>query len=262
MPLPDASAGTSIEVGAGWVELDELHRRLAPARCRLVGRDAVQALIDPDADPALVHGFMVQFAALSVQLQEPAEQFLVAASQRCEELGERGLARALLRLAADAIDHYRLFADDARVLALQWNARQQPELDLTGLLIQPNTPAMRRIFALHGQMILGDEPWTELALVCEIEALIAAVAPLLVLHAERCLGSGIRAGMRSVVGLAIAGDRGRARATMAMLLADHPGRLPAIVRASERMLDHYGEFLDDCMVAAVNLAQWRALAHG
>jgi hypothetical protein len=242
--------------------LDALRLELAPARCRLADLDAVQALIDPTVEPALLLGFMVQFAALSVQLQEPAEQFLVAASQRCEEAGERRLARSLLRLAADAIDHYRLFADDARVLALQWNACEQPELDLTWLLTQPNTHAMKRIFALHGQMVSGDEPWAELAMICEIEALMASAAPLLVLHAERLLGSGIRGGMRSVVSLATAGDRGRARATLAELLAERPERLPTIVHTSQRMLGHYGEFLDDCMVAAVNLANWRQLAHG
>lgn len=242
--------------------LDALRLQLAPARCRLADADAVQALIDPNADPALLLGFMVQFAALSVQLQEPAEQYLVAASQRCEEVGERRLALSLLRLASDAIDHYRLFADDARVLALHWNEREQPELDLTWLLTQPSTPAMQRIFALHGQMVGSDEPWAELALICEIEALIAAVAPWFVLHAERRLGSGIRAGMRSMVSLAMAGERGRARATLAELLAEHPDRLPTIVHTSERMLGHYAEFLDDGMVAAVNLANWRQLAHG
>jgi hypothetical protein len=261
MSMLDARPGSKSEAQAEAM-LDALHRAMTPARQRLADRPAVQALIDPDVEPVLVLGFMVQFAALSVQLQEPAEQFLVTASQRCEEMGERRLALSLLRLAADAIDHYRLFADDARVLALQWNAHQQPELDLTWLLTQPSTRAMRKIFALHGHMAGGDEPWAELAMVCEIEALIAAAAPLLVLHAERLLGSGIRAGMRSMAGLAIAGDRGRARATLAELLVAHPERLPKIVDASERMLVHYGEFIDDCMVAAVNLANWRQLAHG
>jgi hypothetical protein len=244
------------------VMLDAMCCELAPARCRLADRDAVQTLIDPATEPALLLGFMVQFAALSMQLQEPAEQFLVAASQGCEALGERRLARSLLRLAADAIDHYRLFADDARVLALQWNAREQPELDLTRLLTQPNTRAMQRIFVLHGQIVGSDEPWAELAMICEIEAMMAAAAPLFVLHAERQLGSGVRAGMRSMVGLATAGDRGRARATLAELLVEHPERLPTIVRASERMLGHYGEFLDECMATAINLANWRQLAHG
>lgn len=242
--------------------LEVLRNELAPTRCRLAQSEAVQALLDPNADPALMLGFMVQFAALCVQLQEPAEQFLVAASQRCEELGERRLARSLLRLAGDAIDHYRLFADDARVLALRWNARQRPELELTGLLTQPCTPAMQRIFALHAEQIASDQPWAELALVCEIEAMIAAAAPLFVLLAERRLGSDIRGGMRSVVSLAMAGDRGRARMTLAELLAEHPERLPTIVHTSERMLGLYAEFLDDCMVAAVNLAHWRQLAHG
>jgi len=167
-----------------------------------------------------------------------------------------------LRLAADAIDHYRHFADDARVLALRWNATERPELDLTWLLTQPSTEAMGQIHALHGQLITSDQAWAELALVCEIEALLAAAAPLFVLHAERLLGSDIRAGLRSLVGLAMAGDRGRARTTMAELLAEHPERLSAIVHASERALDLYGEFIDECMVAAINLANWRQLAHG
>lgn len=241
--------------------LDRLTRELAEARFALSERDAVQTLLEPEVDPTLLLGFMVEFAALSIQLQEPVEQFLVAASWRCDQLGERELADTLLRLALDAIERYADFADDARALILRWNDQHRPELDLTGLLTQPNTRAMRRIFALHNQLVTSDEPWAELALIYEIESMTAAVGPLLVLHAERRLGPDIRSGMRGVIGTAVAGERGRARASLARLLAEQPDRLATIARTSERLLDRYGEFLDDCMVAAVNLAHWRERAH-
>ncbi len=258
MLMPDAVAPTPSPTSGG---VAELHDQLAPARQRLAEHEAARALLDPAVDPALVLGFMIQFAALSVQLQEPAEQYLVAASQRCEEIGERRLASSLLRLAADAIEHYRLLADDARILALDWNARRWPELDLTSLLTQPPTASMRRISGLHTRILTGDEPWTELALVCEIQAQIASLVPGFVAHAERKLGPSIRAGMRSLDSIALAGRSGRARATMALLLAEEPGRKPMIVRISEQMLACCGEFLDECMVAAVNLARWRQLTH-
>ncbi len=232
------------------------------ARLELSRGDAVQALIDVDADPALVHGFMVQFAALAVQLQEPVEQLLVAASHRCEHVGEWGLARTLLGLAEDAIERYRLFADDTRVLAQLWNDRRLPELDLTWLLTQPTTASMRRIWAFHGELVSSSAPWAYLATIYEIDALVAAIAPMATVHAERLLGSEIRSGMRSFACLARAGEQGRARAAMREVLRQHPERLDTVTRAARRMLQHYGEFLDDCMVAAVNLASWRQLAHG
>lgn len=236
---------------------EQLRESLADARFALAEREAVAHLLAPEVDPTLLLGFMVEFAALSVQLQEPVEQFLVAASGRCEQLGERKAARELLRLAHDAIERYADFADDTRALTLRWNAAHQPELDLTGLLTQPNTRAMRRLFALHNQLVTSDEPWAELALICELESMTAAVAPLLVLHAERRLGADIRSGMRGVIGTAVAGDRGRARTCLAQLFVDDPARLATIVHTSERLLELYGDFLDDCMVAALNLARWR-----
>jgi hypothetical protein len=45
-----------------------------------------------DATPELLHAFLIQWAALSVQVQEPAERFLVEASRRCSEVGEHRLA--------------------------------------------------------------------------------------------------------------------------------------------------------------------------
>ena len=182
---------------------ERLREALADARFALAEREAVAHLLAPEVDPTLLLGFMVEFAALSVQLQEPVEQFLVAASGRCEQLGERKAARELLRLAHDAIERYADYADDTRALTLRWNAAHEPELDLTGLLTQPKTRAMRRLFALHNQVVTSDDPWAELALICELESMTAAVAPLLVLHAERRLGADIRSGMRGVIGTAV-----------------------------------------------------------
>lgn len=237
---------------------------IAAARERLEQRDELRGLVDPDSNPnhwsAFWHAFLIQWASRSVQLHEPTEQFLAEASRRCAELGESKLALTLLHIAVDAIDVYRLLADDTRALAQLWNARRLPHLDMTSLLTQPATPAIRRCHEHHRQLLLGSDPWAELASVFEVQALLASVADRVVAHASALLGDEVRRGLCSLRTLARHGDSSLTHA-MAGFLTAHPERLEVMVAAGTATLDHYADFLLECCVAGFNLASWQARQH-
>jgi hypothetical protein len=235
---------------------------IAAARKRLEDREDLRGLMLPDSDPTYVHAFLIQWATLSVQLHEPAEQFLAEASRRCAELGESKLALTLLHIAVDAIDVYRLLADDTRALAQRWNSHpERPYLDMTSLLTQPSTLAIRRCHEHHRQLVLGSSPWAELACVFEVQALLASLADRVIEQATRLLGDEIRPGLCSLRTLVRHGDSSLTKA-MAGFLTSHPERLDVMVAAGTAMLEHYAEFLLECCAAGFNLANWQTRQHG
>ncbi len=233
---------------------------IGPARERLGDRVELRALMAPDADPGHVLAFLIQWASLSVQLHEPAEQFLAEASRRCAEFGESKLALTLLYIAVDAIDSYRLLADDTRALAQLWNARRLPHLDMTSLLTQPPTAAVRRCHEHHRELVLGPDPWAELAAAFEVQALLASVADRVVEQATSMFGDDIRPGLCSLRTLARHDDSSLSQA-MARFLVNNPERHTTMVAAGARTLELYTDFLLECCVAGFNLANWQARQH-
>src|SRR5262249_41121512 len=139
--------------------LHAYENQIARARRHLKDRPQLKHLMGSDATPELLHAFLIQWAALSVQLQEPVERFLVEASRRCSAVGEHRLSLTLLHIASEAIDRYRLVAHDTRTLAQLWNSRREPTINLTWLLTQPPTGAMQRLHAHHQSLVASPQPW-------------------------------------------------------------------------------------------------------
>lgn len=217
-------------------------------------------ILAEDVDPALLHGFLIQWSSLEVLRHEATERFLVAASRGCAARGEPELALTLLRLASEAIHAYRRLADDRRALVELWNLRRRPTLDLTTLLTQPPSPGVQRCHAHQHQLALGPAPWTELAAVYEVQGLLAAIAPRLVALALAKLGEAALPGLASLRALARHGDGALAQA-MARTLAAHPQWRESMVLAGSETLDHYAEFLRECMVGGFHLSSWQARQH-
>src|SRR5690554_5137993 len=154
--------------------LDAYEAALEAARQRVEDRSDLRRLMAQGAEARELHAFLIQWASLSVQLHDPAEQHLAEASRRCAELGEPKLALTLLHIAINAVDVYRTLADDTRSLAQLWNARRLPHLDMTSLLTQPPAPAIRRCHEFHRQIVFGADPWAQLASVFEVQAILSA----------------------------------------------------------------------------------------
>lgn len=230
--------------------------QLAGARRRLKDRSQLRALVGPEAEPELLHAFLIQWAALSVQLQERTEHFLVEASRRCAEVGEHELALTLLQIASEAIDRYRMVADDTRTLAQLWNAHRQPTVDLTYLLTQPATASMKRLHAHAHALVAGPQPWTELAALYEADAMVGSVAERVTAQARRLLGDEVGACLRSLEAIAQLNQRSSLGRTMASFLDHNPERVPRMAEIGVRTLEIYGDFLVECCEAAGRLSLW------
>jgi hypothetical protein len=240
--------------------LHEYEDRLTRARRRIKDRTELKRLMSADATAELLHAFLIQWAALSVQLQEPAERFLVEASRRCSEVGEHRLALTFLQIASEAIDRYRLVANDTRTLAQLWNRRyaqqpdrSQPTIELTQLLTQPSTPAMKRLHAHHQGLVSGSQPWLQLAAIYEADAMLGTVVDRVTQQARRLLGEEVRGCLRSLDAIAHFGERSSLAPTMIMFLDKNPERVDPMAATAERTLEIYGEFLIECCTVATNL---------
>lgn len=234
---------------------------IAGARQRLEDRAVLRELLAEGGEDGLFHAFLIQWASLSVQLHEPVEQYLAEASRRCALLGEHALALPLLHVAIDAIEFYRLLAEDTRSLARLWNQRRLPYLNMTSLLTQPPTPAIRRYHDFHRQVVSGADPWTELASVFEVQAMLGAVSERVLGHAARLLGQPAYAALRSLQSLAQHSHSSSLTTAMANFLGAKPERHERMLAVGTQTLDLYGEFLSECCVAGSNLASWPARQH-
>jgi hypothetical protein len=236
--------------------LTEYESRLARARRRIKDRPELQQLMSSGATPELLHAFLIQWAALSVQLQEPAERFMVEASRRCSGVGEHRLALTFLQIAGEAIERYRLVANDTRTLAQLWNRRGQPTIELTHLLTQPPTSAMKRLHAHHQALVSGPQPWLQLAAIYEADAMLGTVVERVTQQAERLLGDEVRSCLRSLDAIAHFGERSSLAPTMIAFLDKNPERVDPMVAIAERTLEIYGEFLLECCAVANDLSFW------
>jgi hypothetical protein len=241
--------------------LTEYESRLGHARRRIKDRPELKRLMSADAAPELLHAFLIQWAALSMQLQEPAERFMVEASRRCSEVGEHRLALTFLQIASEAIDRYRLVANDTRTLAQLWNrrharqvGRNQPTIELTHLLTQPSTLAMKRLHAHHQGLVSGPQPWLQLGAIYEADAMLGTVVERVTQQARRLLGEEVRSCLRSLDAIAHFGERSSLAPTMIAFLDMNPERVDPMVATAERTLEIYGEFLIECCTVATDLA--------
>lgn len=222
---------------------------LVGSRQRLKDQPQLRLMMGADAEPQHLHAFLVQWAALTIQVQEPAERLLVAASRRCSEVGEHRLSLALLQIASEAIERYRLVADDTRRLAQLWNQRWPVHLNMTELLTQPPSRATKRLHGYQLELIEGPQPWTQLAVVYEIEAALAAVAQRVRDHAETLLGADVRGCLRSLESIAHFAVRGSLRRAMITFLDAGPERVEPMAAAGEHCSGIYLDFLVECCVA-------------
>ena len=226
---------------------DTYMSHLAVQRTRVTSRPLLHQLLEPGdeaVDPKLAHAFVLQWTALSMHCQEHGERYAIEASHRCREVGERALSQTMLDLAGEAIDRYRRIADDSRISTQRWNERHEPHVDHTMLLMRRPPDSVLRLFSHLERLLAGPRPWTYLAALVEIEACAAALTRI-----APELQDELRSTER--------GRPGQAMADMTALLDHKPERLAPLLEAANATLERIGDILDDCVIAAANLASRR-----
>src|SRR5882724_3609660 len=115
----------------------EYEVRMEPARNRFAASPTLAAVTAADIEPLLLELFLLNFAAIGVRMTEPVEGWIRRASQRCEELGDVDLGRALRGHAAAEAGHHLMMIRDTRALVDRLNARYATPLDADRLLAEP-----------------------------------------------------------------------------------------------------------------------------
>lgn len=227
--------------------------RVEQARSSFRSSEGFLAVTSPDADPATLDRFLINFCALGVQMTEPVDRWIRRAGKRCEEVGLAELGAALQRHAEHEARHHEMMIADTHTLVGMWNQRHPKEpLDADALIARLATPGVQDYVQTHEDTIAGSTPYGQLAIEYEIELLSITAGPELLGNVATVCGAD-RIGALSFLTDHIAVDEGHTvfnRRQLNALLAHHPEFAGPLAEAGSSALRAYAGFLADCHTAA------------
>ncbi len=229
--------------------LARYERAMQPHRAAFANRHALRLLGGVGQYPAVLHLFLIHFAATGIAMTRPVESWIRRAGERCRALGHREIGDALIAHSKQEAGHHALMAADLCSLVERWNAAGRKTVDAVALARPGRSAAVRRYEALHEGLIAGDDPYAQIAVEYEIEALSVRYGTELLATGGRLVGDGL-----SFLRAHVAADIGHSRfnrTQLARFAALHPETFEALVHAGAAALDVYGAFLDECLAAAL-----------
>jgi len=233
----------------------EYEQQMEPARSRFAENPTLAVLTAADIDPLLLQLFLLNFASMGVRMTEPVEGWILRAAERCQELGDAELGRALRGHAAAEAGHHLMMVRDTESLAARLNSRYALALDARQLLAAPPGKGAARYIRVHEEVIEGPTPYVQVAVEYEIEMLPVRYGPPLVAAWVARLGEGILKCLEFItehIELDVGHTKFNAR-QLERVLERNPAALPAMVAAGTNVLNAYGEFLSDCLQSATNM---------
>lgn len=228
---------------------DRYEPAIRPARMQFATSPALVFLAGPAVDAKFLELFLINFSSLGVALTDPVEDWIKRAAQRCEQVGQPELARALHAHSKAEAGHQLMMIEDTHKLAAKWNAHRKPHLDANRLLARPAPPGGRMYQKLHEDTIAGDTPFAQIAIEYEIEQLPVQFGPPLLEKCRGLLGEAALANL-SFLQEHIVLDVGHTKFNeqhLDRLLQRNPEFLPALVSAGAAALEAYATFLHDCV---------------
>jgi hypothetical protein len=230
--------------------------QLAVARTRVTRDATITDIIDDDADPKEVLGFLIQFSALGVFMTDKVEGWIKRAGERCIELGHAKLGRALVMHAKHEAGHHEMMIEDLNKLLARWNQIYSPALDAATLLGQAPTESMLRYVEIHEDTIASAQPFGQIAIEYEIEKMSTVLGPALMGACTRALGEDIVKQMSFIEEHAAldVGHTAMNEAELDKFLALHPEQGERLAQIGEQALGIYLDFLGDCIRKGRELA--------
>ncbi|MCY1023715.1 hypothetical protein [Pyxidicoccus sp. MSG2] len=225
------------------------------ARERLKTNPALKALLDPNVNPALVEGFLIQLNSLGVYMTEPVDGWIRRAGEATVKMGLVEVGEKLTTHAKHEEGHHLMMIEDTKSLVARWNKHRTPKLDAEALIAQAPTQAMKDYRAIHEETIVGPMPASQVAIEYEIENLSVVFAPGLMDQAKRVLGEDIMEAMSFVKEHAEidVGHTALNEYMLGKLLGQVPEAAPIVGRTGARALDIYLNFMADCVERAEQL---------
>ncbi len=227
------------------------------AREQYTSTPAWKRLTDPQATPAFIDRFLIEFCSMGVQMTEPVDRWIRSAGWRCRELGLDDLGQALIRHADHEAGHHHMMINDTKALVDVWNSTHRRdtgvELHVDELLDRAPTPGCEAYIKLHEETIASTAPWGQLGIEYEIERLSITAGPTIMANVAAICGPE-RVQSLSFLTDHIALDEGHTvfnRRQLNELLAEYPEMVEDLGRCGSEALDTHGRFISDCVEAAL-----------
>lgn len=233
--------------------LEQYEGLMRGARAGFLECSSLREALDQNVGARRLHELLMQFCALGFQMTRDVESWIQRAGERCLVLGYAELGKALVANARHEAGHEQMFVRDTRVLAAKWNQRWSPEVDAEALLARPSTDGIERYRRLHEQIIGSEDPYCQIAVEYEIEAMTVRVGGTLLGAVAARLGTEFVSNLSFVVEH-VALDQGHAKCNAQQLeafLSAHPDRATKLATTGAEALAAYGAFLDDCRTVAL-----------
>jgi hypothetical protein len=237
--------------------------RIADHRRILSEHAAIRTLLDPNVPPYLLERFLISFSARGVAMTEPVDGWIRRAGERCIELDEASIGKALITHSKHEAGHHVMLIQDTRALVAHWNLRNETKLSVNELLTLQPSLATEMYIALHENAITSREPWKQVAIELEIERMSTVFGPRLIDQCLRVLGDDIAPGL-SFIKEHVALDVGHTRLNERMLecvLEARPKSLDTLVRAGGMALRYYVDFFNECLLEAIDATASQMGAH-
>ncbi|QSQ15366.1 hypothetical protein [Myxococcus landrumensis] len=225
---------------------------VAAVRERLKTSPALKALLDPQVDPALVEGFLIQLNSLGVYMTQPVDGWIRRAGEASVKMGLKDVGEKLITHAKHEEGHHLMMIEDTKNLVARWNEHRTPKLDADALLNQVPTQAMVEYRQIHEDTIVGPMPAAQVAIEYEIENLSVVFAPGLMEQAKRVCGEDIMEAMSFVKEHAEldVGHTALNEVMLGKLLTQVPEKTEVIGKTGAQALDIYLRFMGDCVERA------------
>jgi hypothetical protein len=225
-------------------------------RARSLFQDSTIVKTLRTTDDEVLELFLINFCAFGVGMTEPVEGWVRRAGERCETIGLADLGRALKMHAKHEADDHLMMIEDTKSLTALWNERREGErLNAEELLARPIPAGVAQYQKLHEDIIASSAPYKQIAVEYEIEWLSVNYGPELMGRCGQKLGREVIAGL-SFVRDHVAVDVELTtfnRRELGKFLAAHPDYLDGLVEGGTQAIGAYQKYLEDCLLAALDL---------
>lgn len=227
---------------------EQYEAELAGHREAFAADEAVGLLTSPSCDERLFARWLLRYSVHGVAMTAPVESWIAGAGERCAQLGNQALGKALRAHSRAEAGHDRMMVTDARAIAARLNEHSATAVDVEALLTEPPLASTRPYIQLHEQVITGPAPQAQLAIEYEIEQLSVTMGPHLLHNCERVFGSDSR--FYSFLAEHVELDAGHTafnRRQLQGVLAESPQALTTMTEAGSTALACYSVFMAECL---------------
>jgi hypothetical protein len=227
---------------------DQYEAIIADHREAFATNDAVNLVTSSSCDERLFAHFMLRWSVHGVAMTAPVESWIAGAGERCAQLGNQTLGKALKAHSRAEADHDLMMVEDARAIAAWFAERSAAGVDVDALLSESPLASTLPYIKLHEDVIAGLTPQAQVAIEYEIEQLSITMGPRLLINCERVFGIDTR--FYSFMAHHVELDAGHTafnRRQLQKVLCESPRELKVMTGAASTALAVYAGFMAECL---------------